>query len=127
MVLKSNFPFVIQDFDILGSFIFMCCDSANACGFDTSQFPSNNMFAAAGEQIWDNGAACGRQYQVTCTAASAPAACIPGQTITITIVDRALTLTSQPSKEGTLMVLSRTAFQAIAATSASSINIDFKQ
>ncbi|KAF3966449.1 hypothetical protein CMV_009449 [Castanea mollissima] len=31
-------------------------------GSDTSEFPSSNLFAVAGDGIWDNGAACGRQY-----------------------------------------------------------------
>ena len=119
-MLKGNLSTLIQDFDILDSFIFMCCDSANACGFDQSQFPSDNMFAAAGEALWDNGGACGRQYLVRCTSAAAPGACIPGQTIKVTIVDNA------PSKAGTSMVISRTGYNAIATSSPESINIDFK-
>ncbi|KAH1244826.1 EG45-like domain containing protein 2 [Glycine soja] len=83
-------------------------------GRDASQFPSSNMFAAAGEGIWDNGAACGRQYQVRCISAAAPRTCVPGQTIQIKIVDRAQSSVSRPSLGGTSMVLSVTAFQAIA-------------
>ncbi|KAJ1438257.1 RlpA-like protein, double-psi beta-barrel domain [Sesbania bispinosa] len=98
----------------------------NACGFDVSQYPSNNIFAAAGEGIWNNGAACGRQYAVQCRSADAPGSCINGQTIQVMIVDRALTLTSQPSREGILMVISGTGFQAIANASATNINIDYK-
>nr|QDH43455.1 plant natriuretic peptide-like 14 [Venturia inaequalis] len=30
------------------------------------QFPPGNYFAAAGPGIWDNGAACGRTYEITC-------------------------------------------------------------
>lgn len=103
-------------------------ETATTCfGRDASQFPSSNMFAAAGEGIWDNGAACGRQYQVRCISAAAPRTCVPGQTIQIKIVDRAQSSVSRPSLGGTSMVLSVTAFQAIANVSASFIYIEFQQ
>ncbi|RVX11105.1 hypothetical protein CK203_013325 [Vitis vinifera] len=38
-------------------------------GNDASEFPSSNLFAAAGDGIWDNGASCGRQYLVRCISA----------------------------------------------------------
>ncbi|XP_057434523.1 EG45-like domain containing protein [Lotus japonicus] len=99
-----------------------------ACfGKDASEFPSNNMFGSAGEGIWDNGAACGRQYQVRCISAAAPRTCVPGQSIQIKIVDRAQSSVSRPSAKDTSMVLSTTAFQAIANASASLINIEFQQ
>uniref|UniRef100_A0A7N2QYQ4 Expansin-like EG45 domain-containing protein n=2 Tax=Quercus lobata TaxID=97700 RepID=A0A7N2QYQ4_QUELO len=99
-----------------------------ACyGNDASQFPSNNLFASAGEGIWDNGAACGRQYLVRCISAAHPRTCKPGQTIQIKIVDRALTSVSRPSRNGATMVLSTTAFGMIANPSASFINIEFQQ
>ncbi|KAI4316289.1 hypothetical protein L6164_024283 [Bauhinia variegata] len=99
-----------------------------ACfGGDASQFPSSNMFGSAGEGIWDNGAACGREYEVRCISAAAPKTCIPGQTIQIKIVDRAETSVSRPSARAASMVLSTTAFRAIANASASLINIEFQQ
>lgn len=99
-----------------------------ACfGGDASEFPSSNMFGSAGEGIWDNGAACGREYEVRCISAAAPRTCIPGQNIQIKIVDRAQSSVSRPSREGTSMVLSTTAFQAIANGSASLIYIEFQQ
>ncbi|CAL5355355.1 unnamed protein product [Camellia sinensis] len=99
-----------------------------ACsGNDGSQFPSSNLFAAAGEGIWDNGAACGRQYLVRCISAAAPNSCNPSQTIQVKIVDRAQTSASRPSRGGTTMVLSTTAFGAIANGSPPSINIEFQQ
>ncbi|KAL4650984.1 hypothetical protein ACB092_01G126300 [Castanea dentata] len=94
---------------------------------DASQFPSSNLFASAGEGIWDNGAACGRQYLVRCISAAQPRTCKPGQTIQIKIVDRALTSVSRPSRNGATMVLSTTAFGMIANPSASFINIEFQQ
>lgn len=101
---------------------------ATACyGDDASQFPSNNLFAAAGDGIWDNGASCGRQYLVRCISARVANTCIPDQTIQIRIVDYALGLVSTPSFTGTTLVLSQTAFGTIANSTASSINIEFQQ
>jgi hypothetical protein len=101
--------------------------TATACyGSDAAQFPSSNLFGAAGEGIWDNGAACGRQYLVRCISARVPRTCIPGQTIQIRIVDRALDSVSRPSRLGTSIVLSTTAFGTIAHASAASINIEFQ-
>ncbi|KDO61650.1 hypothetical protein CISIN_1g038362mg [Citrus sinensis] len=72
-----------------------------ACnGNDQSQFPSGNLFAAAGEGIWDNGASCGRQYKLRCISAAVSGTCI-NNTIQIKIVDRAQSLVSTPSLKGT--------------------------
>nr|XP_043606708.1 uncharacterized protein LOC122578746 [Erigeron canadensis] len=99
----------------------------SACyGNDASQFPTSNLFAAAGEGIWDNGAACGRQYLVRCISATIPQICIPGQTVQVRIIDRAQTSVSRPTREGTTMVLSDTAF-GIIANQIASINIEFQQ
>nr|POE81906.1 eg45-like domain containing protein [Quercus suber] len=99
-----------------------------ACyGNDATQFPSSNLFGSAGEGIWDNGAACGRQYLVRCISAAHPRTCIPGQTIQIKIVDRALSSVSRPSRHGATIVLSKTAFGMIAKPSATGINIEFTQ
>ncbi|KAL4333090.1 hypothetical protein GQ457_07G041430 [Hibiscus cannabinus] len=100
----------------------------SACfGNDDSQFPTNNLFAAAGDGIWDNGASCGRQYLVRCISAAIPGTCNPSRTIQIKIVDRAETSVSRPSAKGATIVLSTTAFGAIANPSAASVNIEFKQ
>ncbi|KAF9617456.1 hypothetical protein IFM89_036417 [Coptis chinensis] len=99
-----------------------------ACyGSDASLVPSNAMFASASEGIWNNGAACGRQYLVRCLSAAEPRTCVEGQTIQIRIVDRASTSLSRPSNAGATMVLTDTAFAMIAAASASVINIEFSQ
>jgi hypothetical protein len=110
-------------------FSFLCFDhTATTCfGSDAEQFPSSNLFGAAGEGIWDNGAACGRQYLVRCISARVPRTCIPDQTIQIRIVDRALTSVSRPSTDDTTMVLSTTAFETIAHASAAFINVEFLQ
>ncbi|KAK3025737.1 hypothetical protein RJ639_042506 [Escallonia herrerae] len=95
-----------------------------ACyGNDQSQFPASNLFAAAGEGIWDNGASCGRQYLVRCISATTPNTCIQGQTIQIRIVDH---VTKPASADGTTMVLSETAFGTIANATAASMNVEFQ-
>ncbi|XP_030474006.1 EG45-like domain containing protein [Syzygium oleosum] len=101
-------------------------------GGDPSQFPSSNLFAAAGDGVWDNGAACGRQYLVRCISASKSGTCIPERTIQIKIVDYALSstsaaATSKQSVAGATLVLSQTAFGAIANSSVTSINVEFQQ
>ncbi|CAN1287588.1 Putative EG45-like domain containing protein 1, partial [Linum perenne] len=103
-------------------------NAATACyGGDRAQFPTSNLFAAAGEGVWDNGASCGRQYMVRCISAVAPRTCIPGATVRVRIVDRAQTSVTRPSRDGTTLVLSTSAFAAIANGSPGAINIDFQQ
>ncbi|WRX31837.1 RlpA-like protein [Theobroma cacao] len=98
-----------------------------ACyGDDQSQFPSSNLFAAAGDGIWDNGASCGRQYLVRCISASEPGTCVPDQTIQVKIVDYAPNAQSPPSAQSTI-VLSETAFSGITNIAIDSINIEFQQ
>ncbi|KAJ4768638.1 EG45-like domain containing protein [Rhynchospora pubera] len=99
-----------------------------AChGADQGQFPPDDLFAAAGDAIWDNGASCGRQYLVRCLSSITPGACIAGQRVQVTIVDHATTLNSMPSKNSTTLVLAERAFVNIAKLSAASINIEFTQ
>ncbi|RVW53927.1 hypothetical protein CK203_072939 [Vitis vinifera] len=92
-----------------------------ACyGNDVSKFPSSNLFASAGDGIWDNGAACGRQYFVRCLSAQSAGICKPGQIIKVNIVDRA-------SRNGVMLVLSTIAFGAIANPSAALVIIEFAE
>ncbi|XP_059461765.1 EG45-like domain containing protein 2 [Corylus avellana] len=94
-------------------------------GSDEAQFPSSELFGSAGEEIWDNGEACGRLYSVQCISASDPTTCIPDRIIHVKIVDRALTSASRPSREDVTIVLSTGAFGMIADASATFINIQF--
>ncbi|KAJ3670875.1 hypothetical protein LUZ60_008301 [Juncus effusus] len=99
-----------------------------ACnGNDQSQFPPGELFAAAGDAIWDNGASCGRQYVVRCLSSATPNACVVGQRVQVTIVDHATTLVSAPRKNGTTFVLAHGAFVNIAKLEASSINVEYTQ
>ncbi|KAJ4843358.1 hypothetical protein Tsubulata_038661 [Turnera subulata] len=99
-----------------------------ACfGTEATQFPSSNLFAAAGEAIWDNGAACGRQYLVRCISSAVAGSCNPEQIIQVRIVDRALTSSSRPSSRGATIVLSAIAFGTISNPSARSVNVEYRQ
>nr|XP_016499308.1 PREDICTED: putative EG45-like domain containing protein 1 [Nicotiana tabacum] len=84
-------------------------------------------YTPAGEGIWDDGAACGRQYLISCISSILPRACKSGETIQIKIVDRAQTVASKPTRQGTTTGLSSGAFAAIADSNALSLNIDFQQ
>lgn len=104
--------------------------AATACfGSDLSQFPSSNLFAAAGDGIWENGAACGRQYFVRCFSASEPEACVADQTVQITIVDYAVEIVSTPTAMGTTMIMSSTAYNSIvnASVKVDLVTIEFQQ
>ncbi|KAK8546508.1 hypothetical protein V6N12_027288 [Hibiscus sabdariffa] len=94
---------------------------------DQTEFPSSNLFAVAGDGIWDNGASCGRQYLVRCISTSERGTCVPDQTIQVKIVDYAPTTLSPSSAESTTIVLSETTFGGITNTAADSINIEFQQ
>ncbi|KAL3745359.1 hypothetical protein ACJRO7_014460 [Eucalyptus globulus] len=97
-----------------------------ACfGYDPLQFPSSFLFAAAGEGIWDNSAACGRQYWVRCVSADQLKTCNPAQLVQVRIVDRALSAVSRSSSDRATIVLSKTVFEAIANPSTSSVNVEF--
>ncbi|KAK9706106.1 hypothetical protein RND81_07G104500 [Saponaria officinalis] len=103
---------------------------------DTTNFPADDMFAAAGDGIWNNGAACGRQYMVQCISAPESLSCANVDTIIqVKIVDYANTAVSSPvTTSGTTMFLSDIAFGALVDNSSSSgassspiINIVFIQ
>ncbi|XP_030474008.2 EG45-like domain containing protein [Syzygium oleosum] len=101
-------------------------------GEEPSQFPSSNLFAAAGDGVWDNGVACGRQYLVRCISVVRSGTCIPERTIQIKIVDNALSSTSaaaayKQSITGATLVLSQTAFGALTNLSVASIKVEFQQ
>ncbi|XP_002514363.2 EG45-like domain containing protein isoform X1 [Ricinus communis] len=99
-----------------------------ACfGNDASAFPPNNLFAAAGEGIWDNGASCGREYYVSCISAAVRGTCKPDQTIRVKIVDRAQTSVTRPSRPGATIVLSEVGFGKIANPAAPYVNVEYQQ
>ncbi|KAL6533863.1 hypothetical protein OROHE_013696 [Orobanche hederae] len=99
-----------------------------ACyGSDPMQFPTTDYFAAAGEDIWDRGAACGRQYLVQCLRGPLTQGCASNQTIQVKIVDRAQTSVSRPAVAGATLILSHTAFMAIANPAVHVVNSQYQQ
>ncbi|KAK3404954.1 hypothetical protein EUGRSUZ_K01244 [Eucalyptus grandis] len=97
------------------------------CGYDPSRFSPSFLFAYAGDEIWDNGAACRRKYKVRCISGDRPHACRPVQWISVTIVEQASGVGSRSSSNGATMMLSTTAYRAIADLSAKSIKIEFER
>eukprot|EP00262_Sarcandra_glabra_P008189 TRINITY_DN21497_c0_g1_i1.p1 TRINITY_DN21497_c0_g1~~TRINITY_DN21497_c0_g1_i1.p1 ORF type:complete len:131 (+),score=11.66 TRINITY_DN21497_c0_g1_i1:38-430(+) len=79
------------------------------------------MVAAASDVIWDNRAACGRRYSVTCTGRTNEGVLQPcrGTSVIVTVVDYC-----PPGCRGTID-LSQDAFIQIADTNAGVINIDY--
>ncbi|KAI9125714.1 hypothetical protein K1719_003132 [Acacia pycnantha] len=82
------------------------------------------MIAAASDSIWDNGAACGRKYSVSCTSGTNQGVAQPCRsgTVTVKIVDRC----PLPACRGTID-LSLQAFSAIADPNEGKINIEYTQ
>uniref|UniRef100_A0A7N2L900 Expansin-like EG45 domain-containing protein n=1 Tax=Quercus lobata TaxID=97700 RepID=A0A7N2L900_QUELO len=82
------------------------------------------MIAAASNELWGNGAACGNNYKVKClsgTNAGVPHPCKDNTDVVVTIVDFC-----SPGCQGTLD-LSQEAFAKIADRNEGKINIDFQQ
>uniref|UniRef100_A0A0D6R0K7 Expansin-like EG45 domain-containing protein n=1 Tax=Araucaria cunninghamii TaxID=56994 RepID=A0A0D6R0K7_ARACU len=96
----------------------------SACyGYDQSQFPAGNLFAAASDAIWDNGGACGRQYRITCTSGTNQGVAVPCKSgsIVVKIVDYC------PAGCHGTFDLSADAFADIADPDEGKINIDYEQ
>lgn len=96
--------------------------AASVCfGFDVE----GTMIAAASEELWNDGAACGQRFEVTClggTNQGIPMLCLGTGTVTVRIVDRCLA----PACWGTID-LSWEAFALIADPNSGDINISFQQ
>lgn len=93
--------------------------AASACDGYTNE---GKMIAAASEEIWDNGGACGRKYTVKCVGATNQGDPHPcnGNSVEVTIVD----FCPPGSCRGTID-LSEEAFSSIAHTDAGKIDIDY--
>ncbi|GLJ31349.1 hypothetical protein SUGI_0629110 [Cryptomeria japonica] len=94
-------------------------------GNDQGQFPAGNLFAAASDAIWDNGAACGRQYSVRCLSGTNQKSQNPCLNNTDSIVVKIVDYCSSDC-QGTLE-LSADAFRDIADSAAGTINIEYDQ
>ncbi|XP_065851270.1 EG45-like domain containing protein [Euphorbia lathyris] len=82
------------------------------------------MIAAASDAIWNNRAACGRRYSVTCTGPTNQGVLQPctGRSVVVTIVDYC----PPPGCRGTID-LSQEAFSQIANPDAGKVNIEYNQ
>ncbi|PKI51840.1 EG45-like domain containing protein [Punica granatum] len=93
----------------------------SACfGFDVQ----GTMIASASESLWNNGAACGQRFEVTClsgTNQGVPKPCLGSGSVTVTIVDRC----PAPGCRGTID-LSQEAFASIADPNAGAINVSLQ-
>ncbi|XVE64426.1 hypothetical protein DITRI_Ditri07aG0099800 [Diplodiscus trichospermus] len=111
MHIEMIFPFCLADVGTAAQCSPHICLTTVCYSYDQTQFPSSNLFAAARDGIWDNGASCGRQYLI----------------IQVKIVDYAPTAQSPPSAQSTTIVMSETAFSGITNLAVDSINIEFQQ
>jgi len=95
----------------------------SACfGFDPNQFPKNNFFAAGGDSpgpnnIWDNGANCGKFFNIQCVGNG----CNGNGPIVVEIVDRC----PNGCDGGRAFDLSDTAFTAIANPAVGVITVEW--
>ncbi|KAJ1685302.1 hypothetical protein LUZ63_016692 [Rhynchospora breviuscula] len=88
-------------------------------GYDQDQLPVNGLFVAAGSSIWDNGAACGRRYQVRCLS-GLKRPCRDGFVV-VQVVDLCR-FSPCPT-----MAFSEKAFDALSKISNTKINIEYQQ
>ncbi|XP_059658130.1 EG45-like domain containing protein [Cornus florida] len=89
-------------------------------GYDPDQFPEGGYFGAASDGIWDNGAACGRRYQMRCI--SGPRRPCKHGLIVVEVVDFC-----QSNPCPATLVLSNKAFNAISRFQKAKINVEYAQ
>ncbi|PON80762.1 Expansin [Parasponia andersonii] len=89
-------------------------------GDDQDQFPEDGYFVAVSDGLWDNGAACGRRYQMRCI--SGPRRPCKGGSIVVQVVDFCK---SDPCRA--TLRLSNKAFQAISRFPKARINVEYQQ
>ncbi|XP_052199412.1 EG45-like domain containing protein [Diospyros lotus] len=89
-------------------------------GYDPQQFPEGGLFAAASPGVWDNGAACGRRYQMRCISGrNKPCR---GDSIVVQVVDLC-----RSSPCPATLVLSNQAFGFISRFTNAKINVEYAQ
>ncbi|KAF5186810.1 Eg45-like domain containing protein [Thalictrum thalictroides] len=91
------------------------------CGGNSpDQFPEGGMFVAASNGLWDNGAACGRRYQMRCI--SGPKRPCKDGLMVVEVVDVCRTNPCPAT-----FLLSNRAFNAISKNPNAKINIEYAQ
>ncbi|XP_041020464.1 EG45-like domain containing protein [Juglans microcarpa x Juglans regia] len=124
--------FSVLVFGVVASFISVVSATAGTATVNTIYVPSacfgyedqGVMTAAASDALWDNGAACGRMYSVSCTGPTnqgVPQPCT-GSQVTVKIVD----FCPPPGCQGTLDI-AQEAFSQIADPAAGKITIEYNQ
>lgn len=95
--------------------------TATRCGGNRQdQFPAGNLFVAVSEGLWDNGAACGRRYRLSCLSGNNRPC--KGDTIDVRVVDFC---PKRPCPS--TIVLSSDAFGQISNSPNAKINIEYIQ
>ncbi|XP_008792052.2 EG45-like domain containing protein [Phoenix dactylifera] len=89
-------------------------------GYNQDQLPGNGLFVAAGNGVWDNGAACGRKYRLRCLS-GLRRPCKDG-TIVVEVVDLCR---NRPCSS--TLVLSNEAFDAVSKIPNTKINVEYTQ
>ncbi|KAK9682033.1 hypothetical protein RND81_10G045600 [Saponaria officinalis] len=89
-------------------------------GYSEEQLPENGYFASVSEGLWNNGAACGRQYQVYCI--SGPHRSCKNGDIIATVVDLC-----RKSPCPATLVLNDRAFSELSKSPRATINIEYAQ
>ncbi|KAL5559327.1 hypothetical protein UlMin_035538 [Ulmus minor] len=89
-------------------------------GYDPEQFPEDGYFVAVSDGLWDNGAACGRRYQMRCI--SGPRRPCKAASIVVQVVD----FCRNNPCPSTILVSSK-AFNAISRFSRAKINVEYAQ
>ncbi|CAL9123373.1 unnamed protein product [Musa hybrid cultivar] len=89
-------------------------------GYTEDQLPENGLFVAAGNGMWDNGAACGRKYQLRCLS-GLRRPCKDGS-IVVQVVDFC-----RVSPCPSTLVLSNRAFDAVSKIPNTKINVEYAQ
>ncbi|XP_019173920.1 PREDICTED: EG45-like domain containing protein [Ipomoea nil] len=87
-------------------------------GNRVDQFPAGNLFVAVSEGLWDNGAACGRRYRLSCLSGNNRPC--KGDAIDVRVVD----FCSKRPCPSTIL-LSKDAFSQISHSPHAKINIEY--
>lgn len=85
------------------------------------ELPEGGYFVAVSEGLWDNGAACGRRYEMRCI--SGPKRPCKGDSILVEVVDLCKKAPNCP----TTLFLSNKAFNSISRFPNAKINVEYAQ
>jgi len=113
---KSSFKLALSD-GFTGIYF---CAATKCHGNRQDQFPPGNLFVSVSEDLWDNGAACGRRYRLRCLSAT-NRPCKDG-TIDVRVVDFC-----RKSPCPSTILLPGDAFSAVSHSPSAKINVEYNQ